>query len=107
MRAAFEKRRQLVVDGINATTGLSCPTPEGAFYAFVDASPLIGRKTSGGVVLADDLQLCAYLLEEARCAMVPGSAFGAPGCFRMSYACSEAQIAEGIERLRGAIAKLS
>lgn len=106
MRAAFEKRRQLVVEGINGTTGLSCPTPEGAFYAFVDASPLIGRKTPSGVVLADDLQLCAYLLEEARCAMVPGSAFGAPGCFRMSYACSEAQITEGIERLRGAIAKL-
>ncbi|MBX3248619.1 MAG: pyridoxal phosphate-dependent aminotransferase [Myxococcales bacterium] len=106
MRAAFEKRRALVVEGISGTPGLSCTVPEGAFYVFVDASALLGKKTPGGVALEDDLALCAYLLDEARCALVPGSAFGAPGCFRMSYACSEAQIEAGIARLREAIAKL-
>ena len=107
MRAAFAKRRGLIVEGINAIEGLSCNEPEGAFYAFVKATEVLGKRTPKGEVLDDDLKLCGYLLEEAKCALVPGSAFGAPGHFRMSYACSEAQIQEGLKRIREALAALS
>ena len=105
MRAAFEKRRGLIVDGLNALPGVSCPMPEGAFYAFANVSELVGRKGPKGP-LADDLAVADYFLDEALCAFVPGSAFGAPGYLRISYACSEKQIRDGLSRMREAIAKL-
>ena len=78
---------------------MSCPTPDGAFYVFVNVEPLLGRGP-----LATDVDVCSYLLEKAHCALVPGSAFGAPGHFRMSYACSEAQIDDGLGRIPRALA---
>lgn len=104
-RAVFERRRARIVEGLRRIDGISCRVPEGAFYAFANVEPLIGRE-GNGAVLADDLAVAAYLLEEARCALVPGSAFGAPGFLRISYACSEAQIDEGLRRIGDAIAKL-
>ncbi len=104
MRLAFERRRKLAVDGLNAIEGLRCRMPEGAFYAFFDVRAYLG-KTLAGRLIADDVQLADYLLEEAHCAFVAGSAFMAPGYLRMSYAASEAQISEGLSRLAQALRK--
>ena len=104
-RAAFERRRARIVEGLQKIEGVSCRVPDGAFYAFANVGGLLGKR-AGDVVLEDDLAVAAYLLEEARCAVVPGSAFGAPGFLRISYACSEAQIDEGLRRIGDAVAKL-
>jgi aspartate aminotransferase len=106
MRKQFERRRALVVDGLNRIDGFRCRAPEGAFYAFPNVEALIGRKT-GGAALPDDLAITKYLLEAARVAVVPGSAFGAPGYLRVSYATSEAQLEEGLRRIREAVGKLT
>jgi aspartate aminotransferase len=103
MRQAFERRRELAVNGLNAIPGLRCRQPEGAFYAFFDVTAHLGR-TIAGRPISDDVALAEYLLEEAHCAFVPGSAFLAPGYLRMSYAASEAQIHEGLARLARALA---
>mgnify|MGYP001813575008 FL=1 len=105
MRQAFEERRSIIVDGLNAIDGMSCRLPEGAFYAFANVQGLIGR-TGAGKVLENDLDLAGYLLEEARCAVVPGTAFGAPGFVRMSYAASNDMIREGLRRIEEAVGKL-
>ncbi len=105
MRQAFEERRTIIVDGLNAIDGISCRLPEGAFYAFANVQGLIGR-TGAGQVLENDLDLAGYLLEEARCAVVPGTAFGAPGFVRMSYAASNDMIREGLRRIEEAVRKL-
>lgn len=105
MRAEFAKRRRVVIDGLNAIDGISCREPEGAFYAFPNLEQLIGRKAKGAV-LEDDLALGGWLLEEAGCALVPGSAFGAPGYMRMSYATSMDNIEEGLARIKKAVAGL-
>jgi aspartate aminotransferase len=106
MRRTFEGRRDHIVAGLNAIDGVSCPTPEGAFYAFADVSGLVGRRAAGAV-LEDDLAVARYLLEEAQCAVVPGTAFGAPGHVRISYAVSTETIDEGLRRIGAAVAKLS
>lgn len=105
MRQAFEERRTIIVDGLNAIDGISCRLPEGAFYAFANVQGLIGR-TGAGKALENDLDLAGYLLEEARCAVVPGTAFGAPGFVRMSYAASNDMIREGLRRIDEAVRKL-
>jgi aspartate aminotransferase len=102
MRAAFERRRRIVLDGLSRL-GLPCRPPEGAFYAFIDVRAQLGR-TLFGRVISDDTALAELLLEELRCAFVPGSAFLTPGYLRMSYAASEAQIREGLARLALAFA---
>jgi aspartate aminotransferase len=98
MRRAFETRRNLVVEGLNAMEGVHCRMPEGAFYAFFDVREQLGRTLLGRRV-DDDVQLAELLLEEAHCALVPGSAFFAPGYLRMSYAASEADLREGLARI--------
>ena len=98
MRETFAGRRRVLVGGLNEIAGLSCPVPQGAFYAFPDFSRLIG-KSCGGRELTDDAELCSALLEEVQVAVVPGSAFGAPGYLRFSYAIDEASIEKGLERL--------
>lgn len=105
MRAVFEERRRLVVDGLNAIPGLDCRWPEGAFYAFPSVQGLIGKR-AGDVTLADDLDVAKYLLEEAKVALVPGTAFGAQGYLRMSYAASHEQLREGLRRIAEAVARL-
>jgi aspartate aminotransferase len=106
MRAAFEERRNLIVSGLNAIDGIECRMPEGAFYAFASVAGLVGRK-AGGVTLDDDVAVARFFLEEARCAVVPGTAFGAPGFVRISYAASTEQIREGLRRIGEAVGKLS
>lgn len=107
MRTAFEARRTLVVDGLNAIPGIECLLPEGAFYAFPSVKGLLGRKTPAGKVLEDDLDVCAYFIDEAKCAFVPGAAFGAPGFIRMSYAASNESLVEGLRRVGAAVALLA
>jgi len=102
MRAAFEQRRALVLEGL-AALGLSCRPPEGAFYAFFDVRAHLGRTLFGRVV-TEDSQLADLLLEEIRCAFIPGSAFLTPGYLRMSFALGESQIREGLSRLARALA---
>ena len=103
MRRAFELRKAQVMSGLNAIPGITCRAPEGAFYAFFDVRPHLGR-TLWGRQIQDDCELAEALLEHAHCAFVPGSAFLAPGYLRMSYAASESQIAEGLRRLAQALA---
>ncbi|MEM7433723.1 MAG: pyridoxal phosphate-dependent aminotransferase [Myxococcota bacterium] len=106
MRQAFEARRTIIIDGINAIDGMSCRLPEGAFYAFASVSGLIGKR-AGDQLLETDLDVAGYLLEEARCAVVPGTAFGAPGYVRISYAASNDMIREGLSRMGEAVSKLA
>jgi aspartate aminotransferase len=106
MRIKFEKRRNLMVEGLRAMPGVECLSPDGAFYAFPDFTRVIAGldKASG---IETDTELAAFLLEKARVAVVPGDAFGAPGHLRLSYATSEAIIAEGLKRIRQALAGIS
>lgn len=105
MRAEFATRRRRMVEGLAAIPGLRCRMPEGAFYAFASVEGLIGRR-SGDRTLDDDLAVAQFFLEDARCAVVPGSAFGAPGFVRLSYATSRAKIDEGLARIAAAVATL-
>lgn len=105
MRKQFEERRAVIVEEMNQIPGFDCRVPEGAFYAFPSVKGLIGKKADG-VVLADDVAVCTYLLEKAGVALVPGTAFGAPGFLRMSYATSVEIIREGLRRIREAIEAL-
>jgi len=106
MRQAFEARRSIIVEGLNAIDGISCGVPDGAFYAFANVQPLIGKQ-GGGKTLETDIDVAGYLLEEARCAVVPGTAFGAPGFLRISYAASNEMIREGLSRIADAVGKLA
>ena len=103
---AYKRRRDLVVKELNAIPGLKCMKPDGAFYVFPNCEALLGRKTPAGKTVATDLDLCMYFLEEAGVATVPGAAFELPGHFRVSYAASDAALAEGMKRLKDACARL-
>jgi aspartate aminotransferase len=106
MRGKFEKRRNLMVEGLRAIPGVDCLSPNGAFYAFPDFKRALAALDPGAGI-ADDTQLAAFLLEKARVAVVPGEAFGAPGHLRLSYATGEATITEGLRRIREALAGIS
>jgi len=98
MRVEFEKRRNYMVKRLNEMPGFKCLTPPGAFYTYPDVSALIGRKVAGKVVTSDSV-LADILLDDARIAAVPGSAFGSKGNIRFSYATSMEAIEEGMNRL--------
>ncbi|MCB9530500.1 MAG: pyridoxal phosphate-dependent aminotransferase [Myxococcales bacterium] len=106
MRASFQRRRDLIYGLLSDIPGLEVVKPQGAFYIFPDATPLLGKR-AGDRVIADDMVLAEYLLEDARVAVVPGTPFGAPGFFRLSYACSDAEITEGCARIAASLAKLA
>ena len=104
MRKRFELRRTRMVDGLRRIPGVTCRAPEGAFYAFADCRALYGIEF-GGAKIGDDLAIAKFLLEEAGCAAVPGSAFGAPGYLRFSYATSEENIDAGLAAAKAAVEK--
>jgi len=106
MRAAFDERRLAMVKLLRAIPGVSCREPKGAFYAFPDVSAYVGKTTPEGAILDDDVQLCDWLVEVGKVAVVPGSGFGAPGFVRLSYACSMKNIEAGLARLTQALASL-
>ncbi|HLT39627.1 MAG TPA: pyridoxal phosphate-dependent aminotransferase [Enhygromyxa sp.] len=98
MRDRFAERRDVMIAGLRAA-GVELVEPDGAFYVFPDFSTLCGP----GKRFADDLALASYLLEDKGLATVPGSAFGAPGHLRLSFACSREDIEAGTELLRQAL----
>ena len=104
--AAFRRRRDLVVAMLNAAPGLHCPTPEGAFYVYPDATGCMGKTTPGGVRIESDADLIDYFVSDARVAAVPGTAFGLSPAFRVSYATSEDVLREACARIQGACAAL-
>lgn len=106
-RASFRHRRDLVVDALNAMEGITCRRPEGAFYAFAGCDGVLGRSTPDGKLLETDRDFCAWLLETAHVAVVPGAAFGASPCFRISYATSEAELTEALASIAQAISTLT
>jgi aspartate aminotransferase len=93
-RAAFERRRNLVVDLLNAAPGLTCSTPGGAFYAFASCSSLIGLTTAAGTVLSSDEDVAVALLDEAGVATVHGSAFGLGPYIRIAFALDDAALTD-------------
>jgi aspartate aminotransferase len=99
-RQAFQRRRDLVVDGLNACKGIICPRPEGAFYVYPDISGCIGKTSAGGTRITDDEVFATALLEEAGVAVVFGQAFGISPNFRVSYATSDAVLADACARIR-------
>jgi aspartate aminotransferase len=107
MRGEFDKRRRYMLAALRSMPGLECVEPRGAFYTFPDVSALLGKKTPAGRRLDSDLDLCQYLIDDARVAVVPGTAFYAPGFVRLSYATSQANIEKGLARVGEALARLS
>lgn len=99
-RAAFQGRRDLLVEQLNATPGLECATPAGAFYVFANCAGLLGRTSAGGRVLHTDEDVAHALLDEANVAVVPGSAFGLAPYIRIAYALDEASLLTACEAIR-------
>jgi aspartate aminotransferase len=100
MRKTFDGRRKHIVERLNAIPGLRCFDPAGAFYAFPDVSRLLGLKAPGATApLGSDGAFIDLLLEKHLVAAVPGSAFGAPGYMRLSFATSMEQIDKGCDRI--------
>jgi aspartate aminotransferase len=111
MLQAFRRRRELVVDGVRKLPGLDLVVPEGAFYIFPDVSSHFGRKPEGsrmadGKAISGSDDFAEFLLDEARVAVVPGSAFGDDRCVRISFASADERLAAAIERLGEALQKL-
>ncbi|MDB6178444.1 pyridoxal phosphate-dependent aminotransferase [Paracoccus sp. Z330] len=104
--ASFAARRNLVVEGLNAIDGITCRTPEGAFYTFASCEGLLGCVTPQGARLDSDRDFCAWLLEVADVAVVPGACFGLPGYFRISYATSQAELSQALARIAKACGML-
>jgi aspartate aminotransferase len=104
--AAFQGRRDLVVAALNRIDGMTCPTPEGAFYVYPEFSGLIGKTTPKGQVITTDEEMIGYLLDEAKVAAVHGAAFGLSPAMRISYATSEALLTEACSRIQQACADL-
>ncbi|MEN2985823.1 MAG: pyridoxal phosphate-dependent aminotransferase [Thermodesulfovibrionaceae bacterium] len=105
MRREFEKRRNCLVSELNKIKGVSCRMPAGAFYAFPNVAQFLGRSIEG-FEINSSIDLSMYLLEKASVAVVAGSAFGAEGYIRISYATSIDNILKGVERIKMALEKL-
>jgi aspartate aminotransferase len=98
--AAYKRRRDLVVDGLNACNGIICPRPEGAFYVFPSVAGCLGRTSAGGARIETDSDFCTALLEEGHVAVVHGGAFGMSPHVRISYATDDASLAEAMRRMQ-------
>jgi len=105
MKAAFIRRRQLVIDALQEIDGFVINEPQGAFYVFPNIEALLDRSFRGEKI-DTAYKLCMYLLNEAHVATVPGEAFGAPECMRISYAASDAELVEAMRRIKKAIEQL-
>jgi aspartate aminotransferase len=98
-RVLFQRRRDLVVAMLNRAKGITCPTPQGAFYVYPDISTCIGKTSSGGHKIANDEDFVAALLEETGVAVVFGAAFGLSPNFRVSYAAADDVLREACNRI--------
>ncbi|MCQ0971571.1 pyridoxal phosphate-dependent aminotransferase [Paracoccus sp. TK19116] len=99
-RTAFQRRRDLVVSGLNQCEGITCPTPQGAFYVYPSITGLIGRTSDGGTQITTDEDFANALLEETGVAVVFGAAFGLSPHFRISYATSDEELTDAVARIR-------
>ena len=105
--AIFKERRDLVVGMLNQASGLTCATPEGAFYVYPSCKGVIGKKTPAGKVIETDEDFVTYLLEDKGVAAVHGAAFGLSPYFRISYATSTEALEEACRRIQAACGALS
>jgi aspartate aminotransferase len=105
MKAAYDRRRKLVVGKLREIPGFKVNMPDGAFYAFPDISYYFG-KSDGTTTINDSDDFCTWLLNESYVATVAGSGFGAPDCMRISTAAADEQLEEACERIKAAVAKL-
>jgi len=103
----FVRRRDLVVEMLNAAEGINCPTPEGAFYVYPSIAECIGKTSAAGTVITDDETFATALLEESGVAVVFGAAFGLSPNFRVSYATSDELLKEACTRIQNFCAALS
>jgi aspartate/methionine/tyrosine aminotransferase len=99
MRAAFDRRRRLIVAMLGEIDGVVCPVPQGAFYVYPSVKELLGRAIAGRTATSS-AQLAEIILDEVEVAVVPGEAFGTPGYLRLSYALSDDDLVEGVGRLQ-------
>ncbi|SOY93363.1 Aspartate aminotransferase A [Cupriavidus taiwanensis] len=99
-KAVFQARRDMMVDLLNHTPGLSCAVPGGAFYAFASCEGLLGKTTPGGTLLRTDEDVALALLEEANVAVVHGSAFGLGPYIRIAYALDNESLRKACEGIR-------
>ena len=106
MCVEFEKRRTYIVERLNAMPGVSCFKSNGAFYVFPNFSGVYGKTTPGGKKIETSSDFAAYLLEDAKVALVPGVAFGDDRYARLSYAISMENIKKGMDRIEEAIKNL-
>ncbi len=106
MRAAFLRRRDLMISKLQEIDGLKLSIPQGAFYIFPDVSSYFG-KSYNGTTVADANDFCMYLLNEANVATVTGEAFGSPNCMRISYAAADEILVEAVSRIKTALEKLA
>ncbi|MCB9991506.1 MAG: pyridoxal phosphate-dependent aminotransferase [Rhodospirillales bacterium] len=102
----FKKRRDMVVKMLNEADGITCATPEGAFYVFPSCAGVIGKKTPDGKIINSDEDFVTYLLEAEGVACVHGAAFGLSPYFRISYATSEAALEDACKRIQNACRSL-
>ena len=96
----FSRRRDLVVNMLNEAEGITCPTPQGAFYVYPSIAGLIGKKTPNGLIIEDDETFATALLEDVDVAIVFGAAFGLSPNFRISYATSDVNLQEACKRIQ-------
>lgn len=99
MKIAFDRRRLLITSMLNEIDGITCPTPEGAFYVYPSVKGVLGREIKGKTPTTS-AELSALILDEVEVAVVPGEAFGTPGYIRLSYALGDADLTEGIKRIQ-------
>ncbi len=105
MTSEFDRRRRVIIAGLNAVPGVHCVMPKGAFYAFPNVSGLFGKRAKGGV-LRGSADVCAFLLDEARIATVAGIDFGSDAHIRLSYATGLEMIQQGLARMDAAVRTL-
>ena len=98
MREAFDRRRKIMHSMLDGIEGVTCPEPQGAFYAFPSFKDVLGREI-GGATPQTTLELADIMLEQAKVAIVPGEAFGAPGYARLSFALGDDDLGEGVQRI--------
>lgn len=106
MRIAFHKRRDLMLTMLSEIPGIKTNIPDGAFYIFPDVSYYFG-KSDGDKTITDSSDFCMYILNDAHVALVAGEAFGSPNCVRISYAASEENLIEAVNRIKKSLVKLS
>jgi aspartate aminotransferase len=106
MLSTFTRRRKQTLDALNATEGINCVSPDGAFYIFASVEAHLGCRAPNGTVMQEDSDWVLALMEDQGVAVVPGSAFGAPGYFRLSFAAADDLLAEATRRIRNFVERL-